>query len=177
MANWITNTIMAKNIKTLDILDENGNIDFNKIIPEPVDEATCPKEYLYTENNPEHIIPSKEKPWFNWSKWRKQFWGVTCNADTDQIESNDVLNFDTKWNAPYPIIAKISKMLSDTELTHSCLNIDTMYGTIYKTVWKDGKMIASYESQFEYDLDPNAETDGEYADFIPTEISNEFNID
>lgn len=37
MSNWIANKITAKNINNLHIYDENGLVDFNKIIPEPTE--------------------------------------------------------------------------------------------------------------------------------------------
>ena len=177
MANWITNNIKAKGIKSLDIFTNNG-IDFDKIIPEPVHKKDCPEEFLYQENNTEHCPKSTNKPWLNWCKWRNKFWGVSVNADTDNntditMTKDDIITFDTKWGAPYPIIAKLSRIIGDEILTHECFDIDTLYSPIFRTVWKNGRMIESYQSVFEYDL-KSENSDGKYGEFTPIDIDSKY---
>lgn len=166
MGNWIRNTIEAKGISNLDIFT-NDNVDFNKITPEPASEAECPKDCLFTKDNAEHIMPSEDKPWFNWSKWRTTNWGVDMNAvDTNKV-NNNTIQFDVKWNAPYIIIAKLSKMLGDVELTHTYNDIDQIFAPVIKTVWRDGKMVKAYETVY------NNETET-YDEFEEIETTDRF---
>ena len=181
MGNWYRNAIKATGIEKLDIFDsENNNtIDFNKIFPEPETKEECPKEFLFTVENPDHIEQMKNKPWFNWYKWRNKFWGVHANTAFDKGDMSATTAgetiFDTKCGAPYTIIAKISKMLGDELLTHECLDIDTIYDTIIRTVWKNGKMIEAYQSVFEYDLE-SEDSDGKYGEFTPIDTTNTYDI-
>lgn len=179
MSNWIRNTIKANNIQTLNIFT-NNQIDFNKIIPEPKSKDDCPSEFLAENSDMSHIMPSENKPWYNWYAWRCAKWGTGCNADTDtdDISTDDTLvTFDTKDSTAFPIVAAISKQLKDTRVEHSCLDIDQLYAPIMKTVWLNGKMIEAYESVFEDDIFPFAENDGDYSSFTPIDVLTKYNID
>lgn len=50
--------------------------------------------------------------------WRKNNWGcdgrIFCSESTEGI-----IQLLTAWNPPYPIIARLSKILGDVELKHS----------------------------------------------------------
>ena len=58
--------------------DKQYMIDFNKIIPEPKNESECPDEYKV--NKTSHIELLKDKPWFDWYKWRINHWGTKWGA-------------------------------------------------------------------------------------------------
>lgn len=170
MANWIRTTIEAENIKNLDIFT-NNIIDFNKIIPEPVSEDECPSEYLFTEDNDEHIAQSETKPWFNWGKWRKDFWGVLYNADDAEIETNrnNMIVFDTKGAAPFKAIAYLSKQHPDITFTACSEDIDDNFPPIIQTTWKNGTMIAAATASFDW----NSE---KYGEMTPIDIIDTYNV-
>lgn len=161
MGNWINNTIDAKGIGNLDIFT-NQILDFRKIVPEPP--ASLSK-------------PPKDKPWFDWYKWRCDFWGTHCDVDMEPDDFGiDHIVFDTKNCPPHPIIARISKMLGNVPLTLVSVDIDNLYSPLYKTVWMNGVMTQAYCAQFEYNLDPNAEDDGEYGEFYAIETNPRWDI-
>lgn len=76
----------------------------------------------------------------------------------------------------HPIIARIRKMLGNVPLTLVSVDIDNLYSPLYKTVWMNGVMTQAYCAQFEYNLDPNAEDDGEYGEFYAIETNPRWNI-
>lgn len=178
MGNWIRTTVEAKNIKNLDIFDDNNVIDFNKIVAEPATKQECPTEYLFTENNVEHIGRSERKPWFNWGKWRKTFWGTYTNADDAEIETNrnDMIVFDTKGATPLRAIVNLSKLNPELTFVACCEDIDDNYPPIFQTTWKNGKMITAATANFEWDLSENAKTDGKYGEMNPTETTDMYNV-
>lgn len=179
MANWIENKIVAEGIAHLDIYT-GCILDFNKVIPEPTEQKDCQEQYWLTTENKNNIELDKDKPWFDWYQWRKKHWGVHTNADMTECDKteNEIL-FCTKWNAPYPVIAHISKMLGVKPLTHTCIDLDKFYDDVIKTVWVDGKMVHAYKSQFQYEQDPHVctnENDGKYGEFTPIDTSDEYDV-
>ena len=167
MANWIANKITAKGIKNLDIFDENGLIDFNKIIPEPADINNCPDEFRYDLHPDAIVMPNKEKPWFNWYTWRNKFWGVNVNSDThcaDEKQENDTIWFDTKWNCPKPVIETVSKMLGDTELELIWEDLESGFTPVYKLIYKNGTIIKAYEAYYDFENNVNNSVLGDWSE-------------
>ena len=167
MGNWIANKITAKSIRNLDIFDENGLIDFNKIIPEPVNMKDCPDEFRYDLHPNNIVTPSKNRPWFNWYGWRNKFWGVCVNAnihDSEHTPEDNTIWFNTEWNVPYPIIEEISKMLGDTELELIWEDLDSGFAPVYRLIWKDGKIIKAYYACYDFENPENVSVLGEWTE-------------
>lgn len=125
MPNHVRNVIKISKIKpeeinmVLDMIamtfddptfpDKQYMIDFNKIIPEPIDESECPDEYKVNKDS--HIEIIESKPWFDWYKWRCTYWGTkwgAYNCYTKIGKTWIMLVFSTAWTAPMPIIYKLS---------------------------------------------------------------------
>ena len=144
MPNHIRTIVKFKHLKSDDITiiknliavpseetDLDGNplqyhIDFDKIIPEPVDESECPHEYIVNKDS--HISIREEKPWFNWYKWHLTYWGTKWNAyDSYSITGKTYITFvfSTAWSFAYPVIKKLEIMGYDMDIRYA----DEDYGS------------------------------------------------
>ena len=125
MPNHVTNkvVIIGKSERILEIVEflksEDGiqSIDFNKIIPMPV-------ELLNTTS------PVKERDIFliakygsdNWYNWSINKWGTKWNAyDTLEARLNTKMTqatilFHTAWSTPAPVIQKLSEKFPDVKI-------------------------------------------------------------
>lgn len=121
MPNYVTNTIICRKDLLAKMLDGEGNIDFNILIPEPETEEKCRADYgaEYLDSVDENgrsvnsLDHSEGKPWFNWYKWHCDFWGTKWGGfDTAQREENGytILTFDTAWSPPMPWIEKLASL-------------------------------------------------------------------
>ena len=84
-------------------------INFDKIIPEPMEESECPDEYKLNKDT--HIEILTERKWFNWHKWHMDYWGTmweAYNCYTNVGKTYIMFIFHTAWTVPIPIIKKLS---------------------------------------------------------------------
>lgn len=58
-----------------------------------------------------------------WYEWRTQNWGTKWNASSTEI-SNGRLSFLTAWNAPKPVMEKLSKMFPTVSIHHAWADED-----------------------------------------------------
>ena len=49
-------------------------IDFDLIIPEPRYKKDCPANCIVNKDS--HVIPEKDRPWFDWYTWRNKYWNT-----------------------------------------------------------------------------------------------------
>lgn len=97
MPNWTTNRVTGltrEQISPYISKNEDGAeyLDFEKIVP----------------------MPSEAE--INWYEWRIENWGTKWNSKNsddlfDLIDETGELYFETAWNAPLPIIRKLSEIL------------------------------------------------------------------
>lgn len=152
MGNWIENTITAKNIDTLDIFTDK-QLDFNKLIPEPTSKEDCLDEFRLDIHSKDSVMPNK-KTWFNWYDWRNKFWNTNINADeTTIIKKDHQIHFYTQWCCPFPIVAAISRLLKNTEVSIIFQDIDDNFQPINKCVYVNGEMTHAYQSYYDYEKD------------------------
>ena len=151
MSNHVKNVLTFKNLTKEDkefILntitkkaeDDSGYwIDFDKIIPEPRTEADCPDDCKVNKDSP--VMEEKDRPWFDWYKWRNKYWGTKWNAyDCYSLnrDTNLILVFSTAWSMPYPIIERLHLLGFDFDLSYA----DEDYGV------NCGKLIYEQEDGF-----------------------------
>lgn len=104
MPNWITNRIRVNpshfaEVKEI-LLDDEGNVDFNRLIPMPPWMDNLNISTMEREN------PRK---WFEWSR---AHWGTKWNANHTIVEDELCeVAFDTAWQHPEPIIEELSRLL------------------------------------------------------------------
>lgn len=140
MPNYVKNVLTFKNVPLLEDIDFIVNtitdgsegdasryrIDFNKIIPEPRTEEECPDEYKVNKDS--HVVPYEGKPWFDWYKWRNEFWDTKWNAcDCYSILGDYTLTlvFSTAWSYPEKVIKRLRLLGYDFELKYA----DEDYGS------------------------------------------------
>ena len=92
MPNHITTQIMASSrVLASLIANENGDVDFNKLIPQPenIERGGC------TGQHAEGVVC--------WLDWRREHWGTKWNAYSAAL-FDDHVRFDTAWSMPAPVI-------------------------------------------------------------------------
>ena len=112
MPNWVVNKIEFLG-ETKDIekifnaikSEENGAIDFNKIIKMP--------DYIYRGN-----LGKKEREKYgknNWYDWRVEHWNTKWNA-IDTYRENNAIYYNTAWSPATPIFEKLTEMFPNTDM-------------------------------------------------------------
>jgi len=112
-----------------DIYPLNKRFDFDKIIPEPRVESDCPEDYKVNKDS--HVMEDKDRPWFDWYKWRNKYWNTKWNAYDSYIHigTNTItFVFSTAWSIPWPIYEKLVKeykynfevQYADEDIGHNC---------------------------------------------------------
>ena len=151
MPNWTYNYVEMKGIKKLDIYDKNGNIDFNKIVPEPKTKKECIEKYgeRYIDNGDRHLQHSNGDEWFNWYDWHCDYWGTKWNAGDSNVE-DDSVSFTTAWAEPLPIWIELSKMCPNVEMK---VYADYEEGFTVESIYVNGKCISEIEKEYEYEED------------------------
>lgn len=120
MPNWITNVVEAPEHVIDAMLDNEGMVDFNNIIPTPED------VFQGALGNEEKRKYPGEKNWYGFNIAN---WGTKWNASGTVRVSPTKINFDTAWSNPIPIFVKLSEMFpeeniyvayADEDLGHNC---------------------------------------------------------
>lgn len=109
---------------------EEWVMDFNKIIPEPRTIEECPDDYIIESAKEAHIQEDEERPWFDWYRWHRDYWGVKWPAyDGYSIIGKSYIEFvfSTPWNLAYPVIHKLDLLgcnidvkYADEDTGHNC---------------------------------------------------------
>lgn len=128
MPNHVRNVLTFKHLKPLDkkailnritreleddIYPLNKIIDFDKIIPEPRTESECPDDCKVNKDS--HVEEDKERPWFDWYKWRNKYWNTKWGAYDcyTKIGTTTVtFVFSTAWSPAIPIFEKLTEMFN-----------------------------------------------------------------
>ena len=149
MPNHVKNVLKFKNLKPDDVeflvnsiatLSEDEPptywLDFNKIIPEPRFESECPDEFKVNKDS--HVEVDKDRPWFDWYKWRNFYWDTKWGAYdcySKVGKSYVIFVYSTAWSTSVPIIEKLTLLGFDFELRYA----DEDYGS------NCGRMVYSSE--------------------------------
>lgn len=105
--------------------------------------------YKYVDNtfNFEALISMPESEKDNWYDWRVKHWGTKWNSYDigERILENCELFycFCTAWDAPHPIIEKLSRMFPAVEIQHKF--IDEGWCFAGENIWKAGIQIADID--------------------------------
>jgi hypothetical protein len=87
----------------------------------------------------------------NWYDWRNANWGVKWNAsDIDYDPEGESLKFETPWDIPFPIIAKIAKDNPDVVL-EGYSEEESGWFKEYET--RDGKVTVTSNGELSWDED------------------------
>lgn len=99
MPNHVTTELHAAKHVLDSLAGENGEVDFNSVIPMPDTvfrgDLGIAERATYGQNN-----------WYDWSVNR---WGTKWNAYSIDRVSDEVMRFDTAWAHPAPVIKALSK--------------------------------------------------------------------
>lgn len=121
MPNWSYNTVSASDEVLKQIVDENGEIDFNTIVPMPKElEGTISPNRDKTQEEIERSNKLIEKYGSdNWYLWSCENWGTKWNGVTDEPyeEGNGYISFRTAWEYPSAFIDSLSNKFPDEEFT------------------------------------------------------------
>ena len=110
MPNWCANTLkmsgdeleIKRAMKMLK--DDKGQLTFNKAVPMPLPlvDAVSPSK----EPNQELI---KRYGADNWYDWRYKHWGVKWDASESEFIEDNMVVFQTPWNAPIKFLERFSQ--------------------------------------------------------------------
>lgn len=128
MPDWVRNKVVC-NVKTAEKMLSNINgkfiVDFNKLIkmPEHQPDLNKPNPFLAEDNlSTEDMKKFKDNNWYDWSI---KNWGCKWNAETNEVildkeQDIAVLNFDTPYDRPKPIIEKLYKKTLKDRILWNC---------------------------------------------------------
>ena len=105
MPNHVTNSLLAPAHVIDALLDEDGHIDFNLIVPQPenIETGGCNGEHA-----PDVIC------WYTWNTIK---WGTKWNGyETDRV-SDELLTFETAWSTPIPVFEALAAKFPDEEFS------------------------------------------------------------
>lgn len=81
----------------------------------------------------------RESQYFNWYDWNIANWGTKWGSyDVVQVSST-VLQFETAWSAPHPVIEALSTLLGDEAFLHEWADEDTGHNVGYRR-WEQGSV-------------------------------------
>jgi hypothetical protein len=133
MPNHITNIINAPKEVLDSLLNNEGEVDFNNIIPMPKDQED------------------------NWYAWSCENWGTKWNAyDTYRID-DDQITFNTAWSAPIPFFEALSEKFpeylievtyADEDMGHNCGTLTLEQGEVIESYIPKGGSKEAYELTF-----------------------------
>lgn len=175
MPNYCTNEVYFKEEVVEEVkkfLDKDGNIDFNKVIPAPLTQEDCERDFpAYVIHNEEearkeclNYDETNERRWFNWYRWNIDFWGTKWNSFDNLGTSDQVVAFITAWCPCSPVIRKLSELLH-TRIVYSFQ--EEGCGINGVEVYENGELIEEVDTQSEYEnimSDIDYDDDGEVED-------------
>ena len=96
------------------------------------------------------FIPEPEG--VDWYSWRIENWGVkweivVCELNDEDIEYDEIeYSFHTAWDAPHPIIAKMSEMFPNLKFIHTFFERGMQFSGI--RVYENGKLIKTDDVKY-----------------------------
>lgn len=96
MPNHITNVITAPKHVIDRLMDDDGNVDFTRLIPEP---SNIEKGGCSGHHEPGVVC---------WYTWSIENWGTKWNAYSTERTSDTEVRFDTAWSHPLPVIEALA---------------------------------------------------------------------
>lgn len=135
--DYILNKVAVKYNSEMTGKDE-WIMDFDLIIPEPRYKSDCPKEYQV--NSKSHVEEDKDRPWFDWYEWHIANWGTKWNAyDGYTIIGKTQLTFvfNTAWNAPFRVYAKLCELGYDLDIRYADEDIGVNCGQVIYNAKED----------------------------------------
>jgi hypothetical protein len=121
MPNWSYNTLTASDEVLKQIVDENGEIDFNTIVPMPKElEGTVSPNRDSTQEEKDKSEKLIEKYGSNsWYGWSVANWGTKWNGVSDEPyeDGNGYISFRTAWEYPSEFIDSLSREFPNEEFT------------------------------------------------------------
>lgn len=132
------------------VRSEDRSFDFNKLIPPP--------DNMFTGSlslEEERVLNAKGIP--HWYGWQTENWGTKWNAYHIEMKDENVIEFDTAWTHPEPIVHAIAARFTDHEFKWIYADEDTGSNTGEYSI-RNGKVfyrkikdqsIEAYEMAFE----------------------------
>lgn len=109
MPNYVKNRLRVhpnnwQALKNL-LLDADGDVDFNKVIPMP---DTVYQGELFCHPGGNFKTPAGYAD--NWYDWAQREWGTKWNATFAKLDEElHEISFETAWNHPQPVIDELAR--------------------------------------------------------------------
>jgi hypothetical protein len=110
MPNHVTTILTAPSHVLAVLIDEKGQVDFNRVVPMP--------ENVFRGS----LTPDQQKQYpgdLNWYDWSTNHWGTKWNAYATEYDGDETLRFDTAWSHPSPVIHELS-----TRFPHVLISVE-----------------------------------------------------
>lgn len=124
MSNVCMNKLEAEPHVLKALLNEEGNIDFNLIVPQPpnIETGACNGQHA------EGVVC--------WYDWNIANWGVKWNLDEgdesyDWNPDDGFLMFETPWNDPRQVIVELARKFKDEEIFFTASDPAMEWASIY----------------------------------------------
>ena len=123
MPNYVTNqiTIDSQNVDEIIefVQNEQGEFDFNKIIPMPECLVESVSGFFgdserQSELERQNAANIAECGYANWYDWRCQHWDTKWNANETFFNDNQI-EFETAWSTPVSIMVELSDKFPEAE--------------------------------------------------------------
>lgn len=75
----------------------------------------------------------------SWYDWCRREWGTKWNACETTVEDDDTVIFDTAWEPPLPVLAKLSEMYPEVEIEVWCADEAPCEAMLYASI-QDGQV-------------------------------------
>lgn len=78
-----------------------------------------------------------------WYDWNLANWGSKWGSTSSYLQTNDILEFDTAWSAPVPIVIELSKKYPEITFTHIWADED-MGSNTGRIIYIDGEIVDEF---------------------------------
>lgn len=111
VCNMFAGTGWAQEVFNRALKDTNGKSEEEK-------DALYQKGKTYVENYQKYGATT-------WYDWCCEHWGTKWNACDSEVKSEDVVEFETAWSAPLPIVEQLSRMYPEKVVSIMWADEDT----------------------------------------------------
>lgn len=159
MPNWVKNHVLIMDRQAIkDCIKtehQQGNgweediefFDFNEIIPMPEELREKDKVYPMKGEREQDLNLIKKYGADNWYDWSVKYWGTKWNTGGCRKVSPQVVEFDTAWATPEPVMRALSaKYHTRVDVYYADEDLGSNCGHY---VYNDGNLIEDKEGDYE----------------------------
>lgn len=97
---------------------------FNRVLEEVKDAGEEKKDKMYQQGKT-YVENYQQYGATTWYEWCTEHWGTKWNACDSEAKGEDVVEFETAWSAPLPIVEQLSRMYPEKVVSIMWADEDT----------------------------------------------------